>query len=109
VGLNPWPEEYWIDPKRFGEPVGGLINLGAPILEWVLNFIRSKSNNAVDYCSSRLHVLDEPGGKSRIITIADIFSQSLLHPIHESLFTVLKSLPSDGTFNQQGQVKRIME
>jgi hypothetical protein len=49
--------------------------------------------------TGRLHFLQEGGGKTRVICIPDIWSQSVLKPIHDYLYQVIKKLPGDGTFS----------
>lgn len=41
--------------------------------------------------------------------MVDIWTQSALKPLHDYLFSFLKSLPNDGTFDQHASVKRCME
>jgi hypothetical protein len=51
----------------------------------------------------RLHAIDEPAGKVRIVAIADYFTQAAMKSVHEFLFKILRSLSSfDGTFDQDG-------
>jgi len=40
--------------------------------------------------------------------MVDVLTQSALKPLHEFLFSFLKSLPNDGTFDQHASVKRCM-
>jgi hypothetical protein len=55
----------------------------------------------------KLCFLFEAAGKVRTIAIGDNFSQTLLKPIHEQMFSILKSWSAvDGTFDQQGAVDR---
>lgn len=49
---------------------------------------------------------DEPAGKVRIFAMVDIWTQNVLNPLHKSLFTFLKTLPCDGTFDQWSSVSR---
>jgi len=56
---------------------------------------------------SKLHVLKQPGSKTRIIAIGDVFSQTVLQPIHNHLMKCLRTIPQDGTFDQNAQVERI--
>jgi len=42
----------------------------------------------------------EAAGKIRIFAMVDVWTQSLLKPLHLALFDFLKSLPNDGTFDQ---------
>lgn len=57
--------------------------------------------------TARFCMLPEHGGKTRIIVIGDIFSQSLLKPFHEKVFSILRSLFTDGTHDQDRQCERI--
>lgn len=51
----------------------------------------------------------EPAGKVRIFAIVDIWTQSVLSPLHDSLFNLLRKLPNDGTFDQNRSFERAME
>jgi hypothetical protein len=53
-----------------------------------------------DSILGRIHVFSEGGGKTRIIAIFDMWSQTVLAPIHNHIMNVLKSFgKSDGTFD----------
>lgn len=52
---------------------------------------------------------EEAAGKLRVFAIVDIYTQSLLKPLHDALFSLLKTLPNDGTFDQDLSFKRCME
>jgi hypothetical protein len=51
----------------------------------------------------------EAAGKVRVFAIVDYFSQWFLKPIHDSLFDILKTLPSDATFDQLGKTKAFQD
>jgi len=51
----------------------------------------------------------EAAGKIRVFAMVDILTQSALKPLHDYLFSFLKSLPNDGTFDQHASVKRCMK
>jgi hypothetical protein len=53
---------------------------------------------------AKIVLLDEPAGKVRNIVIFDWWSQQFLKPVHDWLFSLLKTLPSDSTFNQEGSL-----
>jgi hypothetical protein len=38
--------------------------------------------------------------------MVDIWTQSIMSGIHENLFTILRSIPNDATFDQEAAVKR---
>jgi hypothetical protein len=52
----------------------------------------------------RLHAIDEPAGKVRVVAIADYWTQVAMKPIHEHLFALLKGIKTDATFDQTGRV-----
>jgi len=43
----------------------------------------------------------EGGGKVRIFAMVDYYTQSALKPVHRLLDGILKTIPTDGTFNQE--------
>jgi hypothetical protein len=52
--------------------------------------------------TGRLHLLAEGGGKTRVICIPDVWTQSCLKPIHQYLMDgVLSKMPCDGTFGHE--------
>jgi hypothetical protein len=56
----------------------------------------------------RLSVKEEAAGKARVFAITDLITQSVLKPLHEKLFQVLRQLPTDGTFNQGAPLDRLL-
>jgi len=48
----------------------------------------------------------EAAGKLRVFALVDGWTQSVLDPLHQSLFRLLKSFPNDGTFDQDMSFKR---
>jgi hypothetical protein len=57
---------------------------------------------------SRLGFSSEGGGKTRIFAIGDYWSQMTLRPIHDALMAILKSLETDGTYDQEEAFRRIL-
>jgi len=57
----------------------------------------------------QLSIKEEAAGKLRVFAMVDIWTQSVLKPLHDSLFAFLKSLPNDATFDQRLAVLRCME
>lgn len=53
----------------------------------------------------RLHAIEEPAGKVRIVAICDYFTQLACKPIHQHLFEILKGIKTDATFDQSGRVE----
>jgi hypothetical protein len=54
----------------------------------------------------RLAFKDEPAGKVRVFAMVDAFTQWMLTPLHKYIFSLLRLLPSDATFDQLGSVER---
>nr|QJX15643.1 putative RNA-dependent RNA polymerase [Pea associated mitovirus 1] len=50
----------------------------------------------------KLSLVHAPERKSRIIAILDYWTQSALKPLHDRIFSILKGIKEDYTFNQQG-------
>lgn len=48
----------------------------------------------------KLAFLDEAAGKVRVVAMVDVVTQSILKPLHDWIFQVVKQLPMDGTFDQ---------
>jgi hypothetical protein len=51
----------------------------------------------------------EPAGKVRVFAIVDYWSQCALKPLHDFVFGVLRSIPQDGTFDQERPVKSLLK
>lgn len=48
----------------------------------------------------KLAFLEEAAGKVRVVALVDILTQSILKPLHDWIFGVLRQIPQDGTFDQ---------
>lgn len=65
--------------------------------------------NSADLVHSKLIHFTDKGGKSRVIAIVDWITQSVLSGIHYTLFAILKSVPSDYTFDHKEAIDKILE
>lgn len=63
-------------------------------------FIDSLTKGEENSIHSRLHFLSDKGGKTRVIAVGDILSQSFLHTVHQRCNLILRRLIQDGTFDQ---------
>jgi len=63
----------------------------------------------IEPSAGRLACKVEPAGKVRVFAMVDILTQNILHPLHSVLSRILKALPNDGTFDQEGMVTRAAE
>lgn len=77
-----------------------LTNIGSKILGLSLGVL--KTNKLV---LQRLHNLYEAAGKVRTIAIVDYWTNFILKPLHDWMFDILRALPQDATFDQEGKVR----
>lgn len=54
----------------------------------------------------RLSFKREAAGKLRIFAMVDIWTQSIFKPLHDALFSLLKTIPNDATFDQNAAFQR---
>nr|QIR30239.1 RNA-dependent RNA polymerase [Plasmopara viticola lesion associated mitovirus 16] len=60
-------------------------------------------------CSlGKLSLKNEAAGKVRVFAMVDPITQWLFAPIHKYLFSILRTIPTDGTFNQLRPVHRLL-
>lgn len=52
---------------------------------------------------------EEAAGKLRAFALVDVWTQSLLHPLHQALFDLLRLVPNDATFDQDASVSRSVD
>jgi hypothetical protein len=67
----------------------------------------SKYNN--DLYLGRLAIKEEAAGKMRVFAITDLVTQTILRPLHSALFSILRTIPMDGTFDQKRPLMRLLE
>lgn len=56
-----------------------------------------------DYAIGRLAFKEEPG-KVRVFAMVDIVTQWILNPLHQWIFSILKKIPQDATFDQEAGI-----
>lgn len=57
---------------------------------------------------AKLSVVHDQAGKARIVGITNWWIQVILEPLHQGIMTILKRIPTDGTFDQVAPLKRLM-
>jgi len=57
----------------------------------------------------RLALKEEAAGKVRVFAITDCITQSVNKPLHRSIFSLLKKIPMDGTFDQLAPCRRLVD
>jgi len=56
----------------------------------------------------KLSIKEEAAGKARVFAITDLISQSLFLPLHDFIFSSIRKLPTDGTFDQGKPLDRLL-
>jgi len=56
----------------------------------------------------KLSLKPEPAGKTRVFAMVDSVSQMVLKPVHDRLFSLLRVIEEDGTFNQMAPAERLV-
>lgn len=64
--------------------------------------------NNPGYILGKLAEKEEAAGKIRVFGITDAITQSVMSPLSDYIFELLKRNPADGTFNQDGPLKRLI-
>lgn len=59
------------------------------------------------YYLGKLSIKEEAAGKVRVFAMVDPWTQWVLRPLHDNLFTILRKIPMDGTFNQLRPLTRV--
>lgn len=57
----------------------------------------------------KLAIKEEAAGKARVFAITDSITQSVMGPISDAIFKILKQIPMDGTFNQSAPLERLVQ
>lgn len=53
----------------------------------------------------KLHAKEEAAGKVRIFAIVDAWTQWALYPLHKIIFSILRRIEQDGTFDQMAPIR----
>jgi len=88
--------------RRYGMAVSIIKDIESEGLE----LRRKKTIMDYPFNLSQFALKIEPAGKIRVFALLDSVSQSVLKPLHNFCFDILRSLPNDGTFDQDVAVKR---
>jgi hypothetical protein len=60
-------------------------------------------------CLGKLGTKEEAAGKIRVFAMVDAFTQWIFHPLHYSLFDLLRLIKQDGTFDQHRPVMALLK
>lgn len=56
----------------------------------------------------RLHQIPEPAGKIRVVAMTTWWIQVLLYPVHRKLYSLLRTIPQDGTWDQTAPLEELL-
>jgi hypothetical protein len=91
-----------------------ICSLGGPHLARRIGFLLSNKALFQEFLKGkpsptlrRLVPIHDKEGKTRVVAILDYWSQTALYPVHAWIFSILKKIPQDMTFNQ-GEYKDIV-
>jgi len=56
----------------------------------------------------KLGLKEEPAGKVRVFAMVDPWTQWVFYPLHRAIQLVLRSIETDGTFDQKAPAVRLM-
>lgn len=65
-----------------------------------------KTKKSLSGSFGQFSLKEEAAGKLRVFAIVDSITQSVLSPLHDFMFSVLRAIPNDGTFDQDSSVRR---
>nr|QJT73703.1 RNA-dependent RNA polymerase [Botrytis cinerea mitovirus 3] len=86
----------------FNMKLNEMIELGDRLNQ--INSLKTKKSLSGQF--GQFSLKEEAAGKLRIFAIVDSITQSLLSPLHDFMFDLLRKIPNDGTFDQDLSVKR---
>lgn len=55
---------------------------------------------------SQFAIKEEAAGKIRLFALMDSITQSVMSPLHDYMFSILRKIPNDGTFDQEASIAR---
>jgi hypothetical protein len=86
--------------------LAGFINYIVKHVPLFTDLVLRDALGTLDRPIGKLKTKKEAAGKVRVFAMVDVWTQSALKPLHEMLFSFLKTLPNDGTFDQNKSVER---
>lgn len=90
---------YWIKLPRLNSSYFHMFLSDKSTLNWYND----------KYTLGKLGFKLEAAGKVRVFAMVDCITQWLLRPLHDALFSILKLIPQDGTFDQHAPIHLLYE
>lgn len=93
-------EAFLTVSRYFGESIGKMLEQDLSKMAWGFHLQKTLFHFQGSRLG-RLALKHEAAGKVRVFAIVDGWTQSLLRPLHNFLFEILKNIEQDGTFDQR--------
>jgi hypothetical protein len=81
------------------------LELGFQIKDWPTELLQLVNRRG---SLGGLGLKPEPAGKVRVFALVDCITQWVLDPLHKRLFSILRNIPQDGTFDQTKPLGRLL-
>jgi len=93
---------YEIISNNFGSKLAEMLHEEMNIVKdlIVCKKVDTLGNSNYTPILGKLSLKMEAAGKVRVFAIVDVWTQSILEPIHEYIYSILRNIPQDGTFDQ---------
>lgn len=104
LAMKSWITDILLLPEKLKESI--MIMGGLKLIKFMntcvehLELFRLPGEYSVKGGIRKLSYFPDKEGKTRVIAVADYFSQTVLKGLHNYLFKVLKKIPQDCTFDQ---------
>jgi hypothetical protein len=92
-----------------------ILTVANRVVPWVRHKVETEGYNPFKYPGfgrpkglGKLGYKVEPAGKIRVFAMVDSLTQCVMSPVHTLLFSILKRIETDGTFNQQRPAQRLI-
>jgi len=103
--------------------IGRIIHVAEKVEDWIqARIARNEDGLVVDFYDrfkypgfgrpkglGKLGYKIEPAGKIRVFAMVDSLTQCVMKPLHDLLFSILRKLETDGTFNQMRPAQRLID
>lgn len=121
--LTQWAEfhpELYVKLRLWLDIVGDrvirrLFTLQARLVPWIRTKVQTEDYNPFKFPGmgrplglGKLGYKIEPAGKIRVFAMVDSITQCVMKPVHDLLFSILKRIEVDGTFDQLKPAKRLI-
>lgn len=108
IGWNPSIIDQTQQPSKVTDLIDPKTTPRSAYIEPNTELVSAGSVNGLPILG-RLVKLYEAAGKVRIIAIVDPITNWVLQPIHSWLFSILRNIPQDGTFNQEKPILNLLK